>query len=154
LSGLLSRGSSNSSNPEWRFEQLFSGSFRLRLDMRQFQGGTQKWCPNCEGVQVCTAVSPTQLGEESAQRWYRSDHDDIRWFRRGQVCQQCGHKWLSAEVPEDFVNELVELRDALNDIKVNAEAYVAESKKAASRLDKLTDSLQVLRALKIYKKQR
>lgn len=119
--------------------------------MRQAQGGTQKWYPKCEEVQVRTAVSPTKIGQESAQRWYRSDHSDIRWIRRGQVCGECGYEWLSAEVPEEFVNESVELRDALNDIKGNAEAYVAESKKAAARLENLTDSRRVIRALKIYK---
>ncbi len=112
------------------------------------------WCPKCEEVRVCSAVSPSQLGYEAAQRWYRPDHDDLRWFRRGRICQECQHTWLSAEAPEEFVDELVKLRDALHDIKVNAEAYVTDSKKAASRLEKLTDSLQVLRALNIYKKQK
>jgi hypothetical protein len=55
-------------------------------------------------------------------------------------------------VEEDFVDELVELRDALAEIKSNAEAYVKQSKAAGKSLAKLTSALEVLRALKVYKK--
>jgi hypothetical protein len=119
--------------------------------MRDTQGGTQKWCPHCEEIRVCTAVNPSSLGEKSGQRWYRKDHQDIRWFRRGLVCQTCGHEWLSAEVPETYIKELVELRNALLDIKRNAEAYSKESENAAESLARLSKSLSDLRALNIYR---
>lgn len=122
--------------------------------MRTNQGGTQKWCPECGDIQVCAAVNPSQLGHESGQRWYKSEHSDIRWFRRGQICQSCGHEWLSAEVPEEFLDELVELRNALREIKENAEEYVKESDRASKSLGKLSESLKVLRALKVYKAQK
>ena len=118
--------------------------------VRTTQGGTQKWCPECRDIQVCTAVNPSQLVGESGQRWYRSDHADIQWFRRCLVCATCGHKWLSAELPEDFLDELVELRNALRDIKANAEAYMDEAERASAGLAKLTKPLSVLRALRIY----
>jgi len=121
---------------------------------RNGQGGTQKWCPNCESIQVCTAVNPSQLGEQSGQRWYKPDHADIQWFRRGLICQQCQNEWLTAEVEERFLSELVELRDALKEIKTHAEAYVKESQKAGQSLTKLSSSLSVLRALKVYRDQK
>ena len=121
--------------------------------MRTAQGGTRKWCPQCKEARVCAAVNPSQLGYTSGQRWYTTEHADIQWFRRGLVCQTCSHEWLSAEVPEDFVDELVELRGALRDIKANAEAYARESGKASKSLAKLSESLSVLRALKVYKGQ-
>ena len=118
---------------------------------RVSQGGTKKWCPSCQSVQVCAAVNPSSLGESSGQRWYRKDHADIQWFRRGLVCQLCGDEWLTAELPESFLDELVELRDALKEIKKNAEMYAKESDKASATLKKLSASLSVLRALKTYK---
>lgn len=121
--------------------------------MRVAQGGTQKWCPHCQDIRVCAAVNPSQLGEDSSQRWYCDDHTDIQWFRRGLICQTCEHEWLSAEVPEDYIDELVELRDALREIKANAETYVRESSKASESLAKLSEALSVLRALKVYKAQ-
>jgi hypothetical protein len=47
--------------------------------------------------------------------------------------------------------ELVELRDALAEIKRNAEQYITESQQASEALQQLTKSLGVLRALRLYK---
>ncbi len=116
------------------------------------KGGTQKHCPKCNTITVCKAVNPSELGKKSSQRWYKTQHKDINWFRRGLICQTCKHRWLSAEVPESLLTELVELRDALSDIKSNAEAYMEESEKASASLGKLNDSLSVLQALKLYEK--
>ncbi|MEF8732491.1 MAG: hypothetical protein V5B40_11460 [Candidatus Accumulibacter meliphilus] len=121
--------------------------------MKNYQGGTQKYCPKCKEVRVCAAVNPTQLGLKSGQRWYRTQHSDIQYFRRGLVCQTCQHQWPSAEIPEQFLDELVELRNALKDIKQNAEAYSKESANASASLAKLSESLSVLKALKVYKEQ-
>jgi hypothetical protein len=121
--------------------------------MRNYQGGTQKWCPQCKAIRVVRTVSTSSLGARSGQRFYRTNHEDIQYFRRGQECQTCWHDWLSAEVPEDFIDELVELRDALRDIKKNAEAYSKESENAAKSLASLSKSLSDLRALNIYIKQ-
>jgi ribosomal protein L7/L12 len=108
------------------------------------------WCPHCREITVCAAVDPASFGNPSGQRWQRTDHTDIQWFRRGRVCQTCGHGFLTAEANEQFIGELVELRDALREIKANAEAYVAESSAAAGALSRLTASLNVLRALQVY----
>jgi hypothetical protein len=62
----------------------------------------------------------------------------------------CSHEFLTAELREQFLEELVELRTALQQIKINAEAYVAESTDAAETLGRLTESLNVLRALRVY----
>ncbi len=120
---------------------------------RVTRGGTRKWCPNCKSVQVCAALNPSALGYASGQRWYRRDHSDIQWFRRGLVCQACGKEWLTAELPEEFLDELVELRNALKDIKLNTETYIKEAETASASLKKLSTSLGVLRALKVYKSQ-
>jgi DNA-directed RNA polymerase alpha subunit len=53
-------------------------------------------------------------------------------------------------VDEEFLDELVELRNALANIKTNTEEYVRQSTEAAGALERLTKSLGLLRALKIY----
>ena len=115
-------------------------------------GGTKMYCPDCKKITICKAIPTTRLGKKSGQRWYRSDHEDINWFRRGRECLSCGHKFITAEMNEDFIEELVELRDALGTIKENAEKYITETEQAASTLEELSESLAVLRALKIYQK--
>ncbi|EGR1514592.1 hypothetical protein D6089_22685 [Vibrio vulnificus] len=116
------------------------------------KGGTKMYCPSCKEIEVCTAIPLTSLGKTSGQRWYREDHEDINWFRRGRECQGCGHDFVTAEIDEEFVDELVELRDALKEIKANAEKYSKEAAKAGATLNKLSKSLKVLKALKMYKK--
>ena len=118
---------------------------------RVAQDGTQMYCPMCETVTVCKAVNPSTFGIPSGQRWHERDHLDIQWFRRGRVCKRCDFKFLTAEVDEQFVDELVELRDALREIKANAEAYAKESEAASATLSQLSRSLSVLRALDVYK---
>lgn len=121
--------------------------------MRVRQGGTQMYCSSCERVTVCKAFSPSSLGYRSGQRWFHAKHPDIQWFRRGRECLECFHRFATAEVDENFLDELVELRDALKDVKSNAEEYAKQSGAAAKSLDQLNKSLKVLRALKIYKSQ-
>ncbi|GMV90869.1 MAG: hypothetical protein AMXMBFR82_06470 [Candidatus Hydrogenedentota bacterium] len=122
--------------------------------MKVPQGGTQMWCPECESVQVCAAVSLSRLGYESGQRWYKSDHPDINWFRRGRVCQNCGCEFVTAELNENFLEELVELRVALTDVKSNAEQYILDSDKASTTLKQLSQSLKILKSLRLYKDAR
>ncbi|HMU14443.1 MAG: hypothetical protein JST41_02480 [Bacteroidetes bacterium] len=75
---------------------------------------------------------------------------DIRFFKRMLLCNKCGNTWLTAEVPEKFINELVELRDALRDIKANAGSYLDGSKKSDASSTELRESHSVLQALKIH----
>lgn len=119
--------------------------------MEESKGGTTMYCPNCRALAKCAAVPTTQVGLPSGQRWHRTDHVDVQWFRRGRECQSCKHTFSTAEVQEQFLDELVELRNALAAIKSNAEAYAREAQAASASLAKLTASLGVLRALDLYK---
>lgn len=116
-------------------------------------GGTKMYCPNCKQIQVCQAVPRSSVGLESAQRILFLEHSDIQWFRRVRQCLECDHVFVTAEVNETFLDELVELRAALGNIKLNAERYVKESSAAATSLAELSKSLEVLRALNLYKQQ-
>jgi hypothetical protein len=113
-------------------------------------GGTKMWCPSCEDIKVCRAIPLTNLGMTRGQRWYSPAHPDLNWFRRGRECLECGESFVTAEVREDFLDELMELRNALGEIKLNAEQYIKESSAASKSLAKLSNALQVLRALNLY----
>jgi len=114
------------------------------------------FCKQCNRVTVCKAVDPKQVvaTATTGRRFYRTSHEDIQYFRRGRTCLTCGTSFLSAELREDFLSELTELREALGRIKQNAEKYVTEATSASESLSELTKSLEVLRALKIYKSQK
>ena len=122
--------------------------------MRVTKGGTDMYCPSCKEVTTCKAVPAalvTYNPSDYGQRKYYTKHDDIQFFQRGRECLSCGHDFVSAEVDLLFLEELVELRGALSDIKGNAEAFVKQSAAASVSLEKLSGSLGILRALKVYK---
>jgi hypothetical protein len=108
------------------------------------------YCPHCEEIRVCQGLSPSEIGMPSERRMYQEEYDDIQWFRRGRRCQTCLGVFATAEVHEAFLDELIELRDALADLKRHSEEYVRQSKSASDSLANLSNSLAVLRALKIY----
>jgi hypothetical protein len=116
------------------------------------EGGTQMYCPKCETITTCRAVPLSEIpGYKSGQRWYKTEHPDINWFRRRRMCLTCNNLFVTSEVNEKFINELVELRSALSEIKEHSENYIEESLKASKTLEKISTSLSVLKALKIYK---
>lgn len=111
------------------------------------QGGTQIYCPACKEIQVCRAVNPSEIAYESGQRWENLRHPDIQWFRRGRVCLACRHEFLTAEIEEDLLTELVKLREALADIHMKADEYVRESNRASKALQELSRSLRLFKVL-------
>jgi transcriptional regulator NrdR family protein len=121
--------------------------------MKEKEGGTKMHCPYCGEIQECKAVAPSTIGLESAQRWGRTDHTDIQWFRRVRKCLECENVFITAELDQDFLEELVQLRSALGDIKLNAEQYLKESMAASKTLQKLAVSLSVLKALSLYQNE-
>ena len=120
--------------------------------MKTEQGGTRMHCPKCSKTTVCRAIPLAQLRESSGQRKYMEGHPDINLFQRGRECGTCGKSFLTAEIDDTYLYELVELRDALKDIKKNSEKYITESSAASVTLSKLIMSLSILTALDMYKK--
>ena len=122
--------------------------------MKVQKGGTDMWCPECKEIRTCKSIPGAQVTYDSAdysQRQHFIKHDDVNWFQRGRRCLKCDHEFLTGEADMQFLEELVELRDALADLKKHAERYTSESKKASKSLERLTNSLGVLRALRLYK---
>jgi hypothetical protein len=116
--------------------------------------GTKMFCPHCQEINECRAIKPNEVGLKGGQRWYRTDSPDIQWFRRIRQCLGCSEVFITAEVNEDYLDELVELRSALREIKLNAEQYLKESTAASKTLTKLSASLGVLQALNIYQSEK
>lgn len=82
------------------------------------------------------------------------EHDDVRFFQRGRRRLVCDNDFLTAEAPTALLHELTELRDMLSVIKHDTEQYIVDSQKTSESLESLNGSLNKLRALKIYQKQK
>ena len=110
------------------------------------------WCPKCESIQACKGVSPKDVNShlQSGQRFYMKQHKDIQFFRRGRICQKCGHQFLTAEASNEFLTELIELRDHLGEVKKHVENYIEKSRSTMASIAGLSMTLGKLRALDVY----
>ena len=113
-------------------------------------GGTNMWCSNCEDITECKAVPAAHITGNNAdyqQTKYMVNGPDINMFQRGRRCLTCDYEFVTLEIREDFVTELIMLRNSLRAIKKNSENYIKESSAASKTLRELTKSLSVLNAL-------
>lgn len=122
---------------------------------RKARGGAQIWCSKCRSITACKGVEPKEIKKylKRGRRWYMKEHEDVHWFQRGRICQSCGHGFITSEVNREFLDELIELRDALGEIKKNTEEYIEKSKEASLSLEELNSSFNKLKAMKIYLKE-
>ncbi|GAB3903283.1 hypothetical protein GCM10028803_31450 [Larkinella knui] len=74
-------------------------------------------CPSCKKTTYTRSIPTykiyqnTNEGDPKARLLCNSKHADILWYRRGRECQICGKIFLSAELDESFIEELVQLRE-------------------------------------------
>ena len=76
-------------------------------------GGLRIYCPGCKELSVCAAAPLRKANQPGGRRWLYTNHSDINWFRRCRVCQICEKVFITAEVEEAFLDELVVLRAKL-----------------------------------------
>ena len=111
-------------------------------------GGTKIYCPTCKVEQVCKAISATRFGEKKEQRVSNQYYNDIKWFRRGRQCLICKNQFLTGELDEKLIEELVMLRAAwLTKVKGKT-LSVARLAKRKSRRESivLEDAQNLIRA--------
>jgi len=75
------------------------------------KGGPLLSCPKCGEFVPCRSVPLYKAGKEAARSLYYKSHPDIRWYRRARQCSKCEHLFLTAEIAERFLEELISLRD-------------------------------------------
>jgi hypothetical protein len=73
--------------------------------------GIRLWCPECRDITSCHAVRPEQFGLPSARRFEGSKYKDVQWFRRVRSCDDEQHQFVTGELSEDLIFELMQLRD-------------------------------------------
>jgi transcriptional regulator NrdR family protein len=79
----------------------------------QVRRGRRQYCPRCKEPQITHAARPYKFGE-SEHRCVKSEKfDDIQWFRRVRICSVCGPHFITAELDEKLVTELIKSRDRL-----------------------------------------
>jgi len=76
------------------------------------------------------------LGLSKARRWKNINHSDIQWFRRARECRVCKHRFTTAEINEELLNEIVELRERLAERNANMSQELLELQKRLAEQNK------------------
>lgn len=75
--------------------------------------GIRLWCPYCRDITTCHADRPSHHGLPSARRFEGAKYKDVQWFRRLRLCDHSQHHFVTGEISEDLISELMDLRDRL-----------------------------------------
>lgn len=102
------------------------------------------WCKFCGDFTPCRSVSLSEFGYSSERRFYDADKDDINWFRRMRECDECSHEFLTAEVDEYVLCELVALRDAVREFKEHAYDCEKDAKAISKKIIRMHDAIKAL----------
>jgi hypothetical protein len=103
--------------------------------MKRKQGGTRKWCPHCRAVTVNKGFRGiTDMPLKGGQLL------DPHVFSRSLVCRTCSKHWFSAELPLQFLEELIQHRKRLNEAK----GLIEEISTKRDTLGWLSDNLALL----------
>ena len=77
------------------------------------KGGPLLNCPRCGQLAHCLSVPLAKADEDRSRNIYFTAQQDVRWYRRARQCSKCSGVFLTAEVDEKFLDELVSLRQRL-----------------------------------------
>jgi hypothetical protein len=81
-------------------------------------GGTQLWCPKCDEIQECKVIS---YDNDSKGNFFHKEFPDLQWRARPRQCNVCDHHFNTYEIEQTAIDELVELRKLLIELKTSIE---------------------------------
>lgn len=91
-----------------------------KIGLGSWRGPLYIHCANCSGFKRARSLRiPLSLGE-GKRRWYYTDQPDIAWFRRKRRCDVCGAEFLTAEVDETLLDELLRFRQKARMRRISA----------------------------------
>lgn len=82
----------------------------------------------------CLSVPLAKADEEKARTMYFKRQEDICWYRRARQCTTCSSVFLTGELDESFLDELVSLR---NKLVAKRQAVVDTVRKANPWIERL-----------------
>lgn len=113
--------------------------------MENNASGTSIWCNHCKDFTICARVPISQVSNESdKQHLYHPQHKDLSWFQRGRICSDCGNGFLTAEIGTEAIDELVQLRELIGRLKMQADTCRQELDSTAHTLYAFSNSLREL----------
>jgi len=103
-------------------------------------GGTIIYCPHCKDVAVC-AVDPNAKENKSPQAKVYTKFDDLRFFQRGRKCNDCNKSFVTLEVDEKIIDELISYRELIPKIFEKLKRQTSESNNLYTTLIEIINEL-------------
>jgi hypothetical protein len=75
-----------------------------------WRGPLQVYCPSCTDFQRSKSLRIPRSVEGGKRRFHYVREPDIAWFRRKRQCVKCGREFLTGEISEALIEELLRLR--------------------------------------------
>jgi len=97
-------------------------------------GGTQIWCYKCDALTKCKVLF---YNNDSKGNFSSTDFKDLHWRARPRECNRCGAQFTTYEINDDAVEELMELRKLVIEMKSSIEKQI----EAPTSIDKLIKNL-------------
>lgn len=88
------------------------------------KGGPLLYCSNCKKLTNCTSVRLREANEDNTRQLHYKYHQDIKWYRRARKCGVCQEIFVTAEINEKFLEELISLRQRLRDRRTSVVSSV------------------------------
>ena len=101
------------------------------------KGGPLLKCPRCGQLARCLSVPLAKAEEERSRNLHFTSHQDVSWYRRARECSKCSAVFLTAEIDEKLLHELVALRQRL----VKKRQLAVNSVKAANPWIERTETI-------------
>ena len=92
--------------------------------MAREKGGTVLYCSRCRRNSPCRRVPDHEWNRERACEksdvfgsCYSAGQPEIHYYRRPRQCLECGHRFITVELGEDYLAELTRYRTRLNELQ-------------------------------------
>ena len=93
----------------------------------------QLYCPNCKRYQIVRVSnsydSKAWTGDHNHKLYFK-ENPDITWHRRVRQCSVCDQQFSTAEIEERYLDELVQLRKSVVQLRSRLERYENASNSA------------------------
>jgi hypothetical protein len=103
------------------------------------KGGPLLNCPKCGKLNHCVSIRLYKAGENNDRNLHFVNHNDICWYRRARKCEGCDEIFLTAEIAEKFLEELVDLRSKLNEAGIDDQQFDNFINQEREKLSKKND---------------
>jgi len=100
------------------------------------------WCPNCEKITVCPTISLSNINHKPSQRWYFESQEDIKFFKRARLCEECNNDFITVEVSAQLLTELAILRKRTTEIFTDFDKLVKKSKSVKNSTNRTLAKIQ------------